>query len=66
MAVGKSDIEIAVNEYVLSARARTVLMKRLYDDEKIEDIARDCDVSVGTVKNDIKKWLPTVKNHLLL
>lgn len=65
MAVGKSDIEIAVNEYVLSARARTVLMKRLYDDEKIEDIARDCDVSVGTVKNDIKKWMPTVKSHLL-
>lgn len=64
MSVGKSEIECAINEYVLSARARKVLMKRLYDDSTIEVIAEECDVSVGTVKNDLRKWLPTVKGHL--
>ena len=61
---GRTEIVSVIDEYVLNARARKVLYKRLYDDSTIEVIAEECDVSVGTVKNDLKRWLPTVQGHL--
>lgn len=64
MPPSRTEIQNAVDEYVLDARGRRVMMHRLYDNMTQEQIAESLDVSVNTVKRDLKRWLPTVNGHL--
>ena len=64
MSVGKTDIRAVVDEYVLDARGREIMMHRLYDNMTQEAIAERLDISVNTVKRTVKRWLPTVNGHL--
>lgn len=64
MSVGKTEIQTVVDEYVLDARGRRVMMHRLYDKMTQGQIAEAVDVSLNTVKRDLKRWLPTVTEHL--
>lgn len=64
MSVSRSQIQSAVDEYVLNARDRAIMMHRLYDGMTQEQIAETLDISVNTVKRSVKRWLPTVNGHL--
>lgn len=59
-----SAITGAINEYCLNARARHALKRSMVDGISQEAIAEELDVSVGTIKNDMRKWKPVVKRHL--
>ena len=59
-----SKINGAIEEYCLNARAMHALRRSMVDGISQEAIAEELDVSVGTIKNDIRRWRPVVRRHL--
>lgn len=59
-----SKINGAIEEFCLNARARHALRRSMVDGISQEAIAEELDVSVGTIKNDIRRWRPVVRRHL--
>lgn len=59
-----SRINGTIDEYCLNARARHALKRSMVDGISQEAIAEELDVSVGTIKNDIRKWRPVIRRHL--
>ena len=63
MEYSNSRLREIVGEYVHDARARRIMLKKYQDNETLERIAEEEDLSVSQVKRIIKKHYYSVFRH---
>lgn len=59
----RTEIENAIDEYVLHERDRRLLKRRMIDGLTQEAIAEEFGISVACVKLRINKWKRVVNDH---
>ena len=62
--LSRSEIEAAINEWILSERDRRILKRRLLDGCCYEPLAEEFDLSVRHVKNIVYKAQEKLFRHL--
>lgn len=60
----RSDIEYAINEWILNERNRNILKRRLLDGLTYERLSEEFDLSVQQIKNIVYKCQDKVFRHL--
>ena len=60
----RSDIEYAINEWILNERNRNILKHRLLDGLTYERLSEEFDLSVQQIKNIVYKCQDRVFRHL--
>ena len=60
----RSDIEYAIDEWILNERNRNILKRRLLDGLTYERLSEEFDLSVQQIKNIVYKCQDKVFRHL--
>lgn len=63
--ISRSEIEQAIDEWILNERDRGILKRRLLDGVCYEPLAEEFDLSVATVKRIIYKTQEKLYKHLI-